>query len=51
MQDPNFIIDWDFSSAEVQDANGGTGVLILKNLDVGNKEIFKKILLTFKFTK
>lgn len=46
-----FIIDWEYGGAMINDAVGGTVGISLKKTDVESKDIFRKILSTFKFIK
>lgn len=46
-----FIIDWEYSSAMINDAVGGTLGIALKNSNIESKENFRLILSSFKFTK
>lgn len=46
-----FLIDWENGNAVINDPHGGTIGLSLKKTKLENKEIFRKILSTFKFTK
>src|SRR3989344_1649044 len=46
-----FIIDWEYGGAMINDAVGGTIGISLKKTGTESKDIFRKILSTFKFIK
>ena len=46
-----FIIDWEYGGAMINDAVGGTVGISLKKTGTESKDIFRKILSTFKFIK
>lgn len=46
-----FIIDWEYGSASINDSVGGTVGISLKKSGADSKDIFRKILSTFKFIK
>lgn len=46
-----FIIDWEYGGASINDTVGGTVGISLKKSGTESKDIFRKILSTFKFIK